>query len=79
MTKHSFRWGSFVFGLLFLAGVGNWAVWQQDVLTQRQLSLTTSAVLIFLGLLGVIATLRSNRVSSTIPKGIEDEEINPQH
>ncbi|GAA3526625.1 hypothetical protein GCM10022234_24840 [Aeromicrobium panaciterrae] len=56
MTRHPFRWSSLAFGLMFLAGVGQWAVWKQDWLTPRELSLASSAVLIGLGLLGVIAT-----------------------
>ena len=46
MTRHPFRWSSLVFGLVFLAGVGQWAVWKQDWLTPRELSLTSSGVLI---------------------------------
>lgn len=56
MTRHPFRWSSLAFGLMFLAGVGQWAVWKQDWLTPRELSLASSGVLIGLGLLGVIAT-----------------------
>jgi hypothetical protein len=57
MNRHPFSWSSLAFGAFFLAVVGNWAVWTQDLLTPRQLSLTVSVLLILLGLLGVAATL----------------------
>lgn len=59
MTRHSFRWRGLAFGLFFLAVAGNWAIWKQDLLTQRQFSFTLSAVLIVLGVLGVIGTFWS--------------------
>ncbi|MDR7087693.1 hypothetical protein J2X11_002532 [Aeromicrobium panaciterrae] len=66
MTRHPFRWSSLVFGLLFLAGVGQWAVWKQDWLTPRELSLASSGVLIGLGLLGVVATFwKPKQLTST--------------
>ena len=68
MTRHPFRWSSFAFGLVFLAGVGQWAVWEQDWLTPRELSVTASGVLIGLGLLGVIATFwKPNQLTNTTP------------
>jgi len=80
MTRHPFRWSSLVFGLLFLAGVGQWAVWKADWLTPHELSLISSAVLIALGLLGVIATFWKPKQLTTTPRleGPEDEEIDPQ-
>lgn len=94
MTRHSFRWEGLAFGLFFLSAVGNWAVWKQDLLSPRQLGLTASGVLIFLGLLGVAATVWQTRpaqrarsipapesnpdMTDTIPKGPEDEEAHPQ-
>lgn len=93
MTRHPIRWSSLAFGLLFLSGVGQWAVRTEDLLTSRVLSLTTSAVLIVLGLLGVVATLwkptssgltssartpPAHSVPTTTPEGPEDEEIDPQ-
>jgi hypothetical protein len=91
MTRHTFRWEGLVFGLFFLAAVGNWAVWKQDLLTPRQLGLTASGVLILLGTLGVAATVWQTRAASrphpartpeptqdTIPEGPEDEEAHPQ-
>ena len=65
MNRHPFRWGSLVFAVLFLAAVGQWAVWHEDLLTSRQLSLTAAGVLIVLGLAGVAATLRQARPTST--------------
>nr|MCW2728877.1 hypothetical protein [Aeromicrobium sp.] len=58
MNRHPFRWEGLAFGLFFLACVGNWAVWERDLLTPRELSLTASGVLIALGVIGVAATLR---------------------
>lgn len=74
MTRHSFRWEGLAFGLFFLSAVGNWAVWKQDLLTPRQLGLTASGVLIFLGVLGVAATVWQTRPSGRtrsvlIPEG----------
>ncbi len=80
MTRHPFRFSSLAFGLSFLAGVGQWAVWKQDILTPRELSLTASAVLIGLGLLGVIATFwKPRQLTKTSPlEGPEDEAFDPQ-
>lgn len=85
MTRHPIRWSSFVFGLAFLSGLGQWAVRDQDLLTSRELSLTASAVLIVLGLLGVVATLWKPRPqpptaqpTTTTPEGPQNEEIDSQ-
>jgi hypothetical protein len=75
MNRHPFRWGSLAFSMLFLAAVGQWAVWRGDLLTSRQLSLTAAGVLIVLGLLGVAATLRQTRPApSTIPPTSEGDD-----
>ena len=84
MTRHSLRWDSLAFGALFLAVAGNWAVWKQDLLTARQLSLSASGVLILLGLIGVAATVARSRSPRTTPdptttEGTENEEADPQH
>ncbi len=87
MTRHPFRWSSLAFGLFFLAGVGQWAVWKQDWLTPRELSLASSGVLIGLGLLGVIATFWKPKQLTTTTSDLEDnssrersehEEADPQ-
>ena len=90
MSRHPLRWEGLVFGLFFLAVVGNWAVWKQDLLTSRQLSLASSGVLIVLGLIGVAATLWKSRpvpatpaptmetIEESTPEGPEDEEADPQ-
>lgn len=82
MTRHPARWSSLVFGLIFLAGVGQWAVWEQDWLTSRELSLASSGVLIGLGLLGVAATFwkPAQLTTTTTPdlEGPENEEADPQ-
>lgn len=64
MNRHSFRWGSLAFAMIFLAAVGQWAVGREDLLTSRQLSLTAAGVLIVLGLVGVAATVRHARPSA---------------
>jgi hypothetical protein len=61
MSRHPFRWSYLLFAALFLAAVAGWAVWREDLLTSRELSLGASGVLIVLGLVGVAATLRQNR------------------
>jgi len=84
MNRHPFRWENLAFGLIFLAAVGSWAVWKQDFLTPRELSLTASGVLIFLGVIGVAATIwqaRPTPVPTThtpTPEGTHDEEADPQ-
>lgn len=85
MSRHPFRWSSLAFGLMFLVGVGHWAVWEQEWLTPRELSLTSSGVLIGLGLLGVIATFWKPKPLTTTPnledntsESSENEEADPQ-
>lgn len=85
MTRHPFRWSSLAFGVMFLAGVGHWAVWKRDWLTPHELSLASSAVLIGLGLLGVIATFWKPKPVTTTPhlkdnssERSENEEADPQ-
>lgn len=81
MRKHPFRWESLAFGLFFLSCAANWAVWKQDLLTPRELSLTASGVLIVLGVLGVAATLWQARQSPPqIPnqEGPHDEPADAQ-
>lgn len=79
MTRHPFRWSSLVFGLFFLAGVGQWAVWKQDWLTPRELSLASSGVLIALGLLGVIATFWKPKQLTTTPKPEDNSSERSEH
>lgn len=88
MTRHPVRWENLAFGLIFLAIVGNWAVWKSDILTPRELGLTAATVLIVLGVLGVALTLLQARpprtisttstTSTTDPEGAEHEEADPQ-
>ena len=56
MNRHPFRWQGLAFGAFFLAVAGNWAVWEQDLLSPDQFSFTLSAVLIVAGVVGVVAT-----------------------
>lgn len=79
MTKHSFRWENLAFALFFAAIVGNWAVWERELISARELSLTAAAALIVLGVLGTAATLWSSRNRSTPTlEGAEHEETDPQ-
>lgn len=79
MTRHSFRWTNLVFGLFFLAIVGNWAVWERELLSTRDLSLTAAATLIVIGVLGTVGTLWPRR-TTTHPtyEGATHEEADPQ-
>jgi hypothetical protein len=76
MNRHSLRWSNLAFGMFFLAAVGQWAVWRQDLLTPRELSLTAAGVLIVVGVVGVAATLRHVRptASSTTSEGDSHEQ-----
>ncbi|MCW2840427.1 MAG: hypothetical protein JWR55_1910 [Aeromicrobium sp.] len=88
MTRHPFRWENLIFGVVFLAIVANWAVWKQDLLTPRELSITASAALIVLGVVGIAATLWRARPASVPPttdtttdttdEGAPREEADPQ-
>ncbi len=61
MNRHSFRWTGLAFGALFLSVAGNWAVWEGDLMTGREMGYVVSAVLIVAGLLGVLASFRRPR------------------
>ena len=61
MNRHTFRWDGLAFGLFFLAVLGQWAVWEQDLLDPDQLAYLSAAVLIVLGLLGIAGTAISAR------------------
>ena len=83
MNRHRFRWENLAFGLMFASIVGNWAVWDQDLLTARELSLTASGVLIVLGVAGIVATLWRARTTATTPpltthEGAVHEDVDPK-
>lgn len=84
MNRHPFRWSYLLFAALFLSAVAGWAVWREDLLTSRELSLSASGVLIVLGLIGIAATLRQARptrptsTSSSVPEGdTHDQAAHP--
>ncbi|MFI5426405.1 hypothetical protein [Aeromicrobium sp. UC242_57] len=79
MSKHPFRWENLVFALFFAAVVGSWAVWERDLLTPRELSLTAAGTLLVLGVLGAAATLWPTRTTTlTTSEGASHEEADPQ-
>jgi hypothetical protein len=89
MTRHPFRWENLIFGVVFLGIVASWAVREQDLLTPRELSITASAVLIVLGVVGIAATLWRARpapvppttdtgIIDTTDEGARHEEAEPQ-
>lgn len=61
MNRHPFRWDALFFGLLFLAVLGQWAVWERDLLAPDSLAYVAAAVLIALGVLGIVGTAISAR------------------
>jgi hypothetical protein len=61
MNRHQFRWDAFVFGLFFLAVLGQWAVWKMDWLAPDDLAYVAAAVLILLGVVGFVGTAISAR------------------
>lgn len=79
MTKHSFSWEALAFGLFFAAVVGNWAVWKQDLLTARELSLAGAGVLIVLGGIGIVATLISSAATGIRTNNHTNEPEGPAH
>jgi hypothetical protein len=83
MSKHPLRWSNLAFGLFFLAIVGNWALWERDLLTPREFSLTAAGVLIVVGLIGAAAALWPSPPTPTSPsipthEGAPHEEADPQ-
>ncbi len=61
MRRHPFRWDALIFGLLFLAVLGQWAVWEMDLFAPDALAFVAAAVLIVLGVLGIAGSAISAR------------------
>jgi hypothetical protein len=61
MNRHPFRWDALIFGLFFLAVLGQWAVWEMDLFAPDALAYVAAAVLIVLGVLGIVGTAISAR------------------
>jgi hypothetical protein len=61
MNRHPFRWDAIAFGLFFLAVLGQWAVWEHNLLSPDDLAFVAAAVLIVLGVLGIVGTAISAR------------------
>jgi hypothetical protein len=66
MNRHPFRWDAMIFGLFFLAVLGQWAVWEQDLLDPDAFGYITAGVLIALGLVGIVGTVISTRFDRRI-------------
>ncbi len=83
MNRHPFRWDALAFGLFFLAVLGQWAVWEIDLLGPDDLAYVAAGVLIVLGVLGIIGTAISarphRREAPFTPTTTEDEtdELDP--
>ena len=56
MNRHPFRWDAIAFGLFFLAVLGQWAVWEMDLLGPDDLAYLAAGLLIVLGVLGIAGT-----------------------
>lgn len=68
MKRHPFRWDAIAFGLFFLAVLGQWAVWEMDVLTPDDLAYVAAGLLIVLGVLGIAGTAIGARTARrTVP------------
>jgi hypothetical protein len=61
MRRHPFRWDAIAFGLFFLAVLGQWAVWEHNLLSPDDLAFVAAAVLIVLGVLGIAGSAISAR------------------
>ena len=61
MNRHPFRWDAIAFGLFFLAVLGQWAVWEMDLLTPDDLAYLAATLLIVLEVLGIAGTAISAR------------------
>lgn len=81
MNRHPFRWEPLVFGLVFLAVAGSWAVWKADLLSADQLVYAAAAGLIVLGVAGIMASLAAPRHAPSVPvqeASDAPEEVDPQ-
>jgi hypothetical protein len=61
MNRHPFRWDAIAFGLFFLAVLGQWAVWERNLLEPDELAYVAATTLIVLGVLGIAGTAISAR------------------
>ncbi|MGH3473997.1 MAG: hypothetical protein ACRDOT_03690 [Aeromicrobium sp.] len=61
MNRHPFRWDAIAFGLFYLAVLGQWAVWEQDLFEPDDLAYLAAGVLIVLGIVGIAGTAISAR------------------
>lgn len=78
MNRHPFRWDAIAFGLFFLAVLGQWAVWERNLLEPDELAYVAATALIVLGVLGIAGTAISarsaGRTAPFTPKAAVAEE-----
>lgn len=77
MNRHPVRWEAVIFGLVFVGVAGMWALWSLGWLTPDDLAYALAAVLIAVGLVGVVASLsrkepHHDRINPAV------EEVDPQ-
>lgn len=77
MNRHPIRWESLTFGLLFLAVVAAWGVWNVDLLAPRQLAYASAGTLIALGVLGIFASVAPAR-NRPVPPTTQEASDDPQ-
>lgn len=74
MTRHPFGWGALAFGLFFAAVIGQWALWRSDRLSPDELAYVAAGVLIALGAIGVVASLRRPPARPAVANEEEPDE-----
>lgn len=82
MNRHPIRWESLTFGLLFLAIVGAWGVWNVDLMSPRQLAYAGAGALIAIGVLGIFASVarpRNRPISPTKEEASDDAQDTDTH
>lgn len=67
MTRHSFRWAPLAFGAMFLAAVGQWAVWKANLLNPDEMAYIAAGLLIAFGILGIVASVMAGRSTPAAP------------
>lgn len=66
MNRHPFRWEGLAFGVFFLAMIGQWAVWERDLLEPPELAYVNATALIVLGAIGILVTVVRSRADHRV-------------